>query len=324
MSARVRTRPGEPLLVVDDRPRYLAGANYAWHRYGEFGESLWGSVNRVVVQAPAIDADLGAMRGHGARAVRWFLFTDGRSGIRFSAESGLPSGLADGTIDDIAAALAMLDRHGLLVVFSIVDYLAAFDRARPMLDGGAGGRAFVDRVLAPVFDAFGRHDAVLAWEVMNEPDWIVAELNPMPRLARPVPWSDFAGFVRRVADAVHQRTNALVTVGGARAGNLEWWKDASLDLDFLQVHLYYSAGSGDLDLYGVPASGLNVDRPMLIGEVPGRNDPHPLKPRLEDWLAFGLTGGYAGVWPWAFTSGPGDRHAPYDGAAMRAFYGSNP
>jgi hypothetical protein len=187
VSARVRTVPGEPLLVVDGRPQYLAGANYAWHRYGEFGESLWGGVNRVVLHAPAIDADLAAMRGHGARAVRWFLFTDGRSGIRFSADSGLPTGLADGTIEDIAAA-----------------------------------------------------------------------------------------------------------------------------------------GSGDVDLFGIPASGLDADRPILIGEVPGRNDPHPLHPALEDWLSFGLTGGYAGVWPWAFTAGPGDRCAPYDGARMKAFYERDP
>jgi hypothetical protein len=320
VSARVRVVPAQPLFEIDGTPRFLPGANYAWHRYGEFGESVWGAVNRVARHAAEIDRDLAAMRGQGARAVRWFLFTDGRSGITFNEDTGLPAGLAEGAIDDLAAALAILDRHGLLVLFSLLDYLAASGRARPVLNAGNGGRAFVDAVLAPVFDAFGRHDAVLGWEVMNEPDWIVAELNPMPGLSQPVPWRDFADFVRLVADAIHRRTNALATVGGARAGNLARWTDGTLGLDFVELHLYYSAGSGDLDIFGLPASGLAVDRPILIGEIPGRNDPHPLQPTLENWLSFGLAGGYAGVWPWAYTSGPGDRHAPYDGARMKAFY----
>ena len=331
MSTRIGVVTGQPLFQVDGRPRFLPGANYAWHRYGEFGDSIWGGVNRIAAHAARIEADLAAIRGHGARAVRWFLFTDGRSGIRFDAASRLPVGLANGTIEDIAAALNLASRHELFVLFSLLDYLAAFDNpagagslARNILTTGDGTRAFVERVLAPVLDAFGTHDSVLGWEVMNEPDWIIEDLNPLRGVSRPLRWDEFAAFAGAVSTAVHARSDALTTVGGARAINLARWDDAALGLDFLQVHLYYDARNRDIDrdLFGVPAAALNLSRPILIGEVPGRNDPHPGRLRLEDWLAFGLDGGYAGVWPWAYTFGPGDRHAPYDGAAMKAFYES--
>ena len=50
MSTRIGVVTGQPLFQVDGRPRFLPGANYAWHRYGEFGDSIWGGVNRIAAR----------------------------------------------------------------------------------------------------------------------------------------------------------------------------------------------------------------------------------------------------------------------------------
>jgi hypothetical protein len=327
MSARVSVIPGQPLLAIDGVPTYLHGANYAWKNYGEFGEvAAWGGANRVANHTFEIEADFQQLARHGVTTVRWFLFTDGRNGIRFDSASGLPTGLTDGVFEDMDLALAIARAQGIRVVFPVLDFSIQKADAHPqVVRTDSGRKAFIENVLSPVLARYAREDSILAWEVMNEPEYVISGFLESPYVK--IPFEDFALFTRMFANAVHQFTDALVTLGGADPRYISTWDRADLGIDFNQVHGYYDKGKRDplQDLFGKTAVSYRTRRPLIIGEVPGKNDTHIPPVGLGAWLDFGLESGYAGVWPWAFTyGGPEDRHSPYDAAAMVEFAHRHP
>jgi hypothetical protein len=119
-----------------------------------------------------------AARGY--RVVRWFLLCDGRSGIRFTP-AGTPVGPDDRLFADIDAALEAAAACGLQVVFVLLDFLW-FGAAAPVggvqvrgrgrvVAGDYGQRALRRRVLRPLLRRYGRSPAVLAWDIVNEPEW---------------------------------------------------------------------------------------------------------------------------------------------------------
>ena len=327
MSARVTVIPGQPLLAIGGVPTYLHGANYAWKNYGEFGEvAAWGGANRVANHLAEIEADFQQLAGQGITAVRWFLFTDGRNGIRCNPVNGLPTGLADGVFEDIDAALRIARAHGIRVVFPALDFSVLKPDAHPqILNTPAGQEAFLKNVMAPVLERYAQEDSILAWEVMNEPEWVSSDFLESPCLK--ISFEEFVYFTQMFAGAVHQSTDALVTIGGADPRYITTWDSIDAGIDFCQVHCYYDKNKGDplQDLFGRTAVSYEMQRPLILGEVPGKNDTHLPPVELGAWLDFGIENGYAGVWPWAFTyGGPDDRHSPYDAAAMFEFANRHP
>jgi len=153
--------------------------------------------------------------------------------------------------------------------------------------------------------------AVGAYEFMNEPDFVIDEweADVSRHVTTPLPFEVIADLVTRLSDLVHAHSAALSTLGGARVRNLWAWEDPALGLDLLQVHTYPDTKrpERDIDLFGLPPSGLGVSREVLIGEFPGdaaRQAPAGAAPparTLDQYLEFALERGYAGAWPWSFS-----------------------
>ncbi len=107
--------------------------------------------------------------------------------------------------------------------------------------------------------------------------------------------------------------------------NLWAWEDPALGLDLPQVHTYPNTKhpERDVDLYGLPPSGLGVSREVLIGEFPcdaPRQAPPGASPpshTLEDYLEFALARGYAGAWPWSFSGTDGYGRIPYTSSLLQ-------
>ncbi len=182
----------------------------------------------------------------------------------------------------------------------------------------AGHDALCDRVFEPVLRRYGPRgtrgdlaDQVAAWELMNEPDWVIEEWERdlSRHVSRPLPFAMLARLVGRFSAAVHHHTRALATLGGGRARNLWAWDDDVLGLDVLQVHQYPDQRRPDRDddVFGVSAEALAVHRPVILGEFPGNGpEQHPKGASppsitLGDYLEFGVRNGYAGAWPWSFS-----------------------
>jgi hypothetical protein len=291
----------------------IDGINYPWTRYCgranygcDFGRNRWNSHTGVTAHAADVRADFAAMAAASIDVTRWFVFTDGRGGIRWTDEDGI-AGLDAEFFDDMDAAIAIAGATGVRLCLVLLDYLWFDDPQRRLaLLDRHGASAFLDRVIDPFLDRFGTSNAIHSFDLVNEPDWIISELATDPARAA-WPLERLRTFAEMMSARIRARSPALITLGGGRVAPVREWEHDAYGLDFLQVHSYPDVRypRRDLSLFGRTAASFGVKKPLLIGEFPTQPRCHPpghLSPAyaLEDYLTLARDGDYLGAWPWSF------------------------
>jgi hypothetical protein len=235
------------------------------------------------------------LAAQGLRWVRWFMLCDGRSGLRVDP-GGTPRGLDDRFFADADAAVALAAAHSLRLLFVLMDF-HWFHPPRWVEGVQLGGRtgiaalperraALMETVIAPVLERYGRHPAVWAWDVINEPEWATG-----PRDGAHVSRSVMRALIEDLVTQVRRRTAHPVTVGLAGARGLDLVR--GLDVDFFQLHWYDSlADQVPLD---DPVSRLALDRPLLLGEFPTTGSQRTPQAIVDA----AHRGGYAGALAWS-------------------------
>jgi len=291
------------------RADFFLAVNYPWFTYGaDFGRSPWGYSGVASPKtSEVVAADFARIAAAGARAVRWFLLGDGRSGIRY--ENGVPAGPDELLFTDVAAALELARGAGLRVCFSLFDFLwleLPDDASRsaaggPVFPGRAalqfsGGReALLRNVLVPLLREFRGHPGLMAWEIVNEPEWAIPEFQRSRKASLPL--SDARAFFAEVAEAIREEAGGVpATLGSAR---LEWvraWSEIGLDL--LEAH-YYPELERERPLAEQLAGLGSLPAPLWLGELPASDPSAPdysLEAALTACREAGLLG--AGIWRW--------------------------
>ncbi|RPI53984.1 MAG: hypothetical protein EHM55_12185 [Acidobacteria bacterium] len=276
-------------------PPFLIGANIPWLHYGgDFGANVWrpeGGIWQPAERAQ-LDAAFARLAASGVQWGRWFLFCDGRAGIRFGDE-GQPQGLDEFVIRDVETALEIAQRHGIRIMFVLLDFLWC-DAARALRGVQMGGRAqlldtpaerqaLLDVVFRPVLERYGHEPAIFAWDIINEPEWI-----------KTLKHGSIDAFLSETVSLIRSSTTHPVTVGSAGLR----WRDryAALGLDFYQVHWYDSLKhQPSLE---TPVSRLGFDRPVLLGEFPTKGS----RRTPDDIVATARTAGYSGAFYWSALS----------------------
>ena len=288
---------------MSHQPFHLS-VNYPWNRYAQdFGVSPEGHQGTSLPEnRSSLSAEFTRIRDCGVKAVRWFLFADGRSG--FVSENGIPRRPDEFLLADVEAALEMARQSGLQVCFSLIDYVWLQDHSgkeplhanERVMQFAAGREAFLHRVLIPMFREFRGHPALFAWEIANEPEWAIREFHCAPT-AR-MHYADFRAFAAEVADAVREFGHVPVTLGSARLDWVRAWTE--MTLDFYQAHYYPSpAADCHAELAKQCASLHLLDKPLWLGELPahdGRATGYSLESALNYCQDAGLVG--AAVWRW--------------------------
>lgn len=325
LSAWLGSTPGRaygPLVAWQGGDWFLLGANYPWLNYGhDFGCNAWGCDG--VSTGGAYDANFADMNSQGVHVARWFVFADLRAGITF-APDGTPTGVQQQVYDDLDAALAIASAHNVylnLVLFDfymlkpaqVVSGVQLFGRSDLMTDP-AKRTALLDNVVTPVLTRYKNQPYVLAWEVMNEPEWVISDLpEPDPQTPSPMTMAQFWDFTARVSGRVRTLTNAYVTMGSA---SLKWhrvWTNAFADahglprpnLTLYQTHYYAwmdgwqwvnhpDLGTTKFSPLEQAYAALGLDHPMVVAEFEA---PSGQAASLLDTIA---ANGYAGAWPWAY------------------------
>jgi hypothetical protein len=273
-------------------PEFFVGANLPWLHYGiDFGANAWRPQGGIAneTETAEIDATFATLAASGVRAVRWFLFCDGRAGIDFSSH-GTPLGLDAFVFSDMDAAIAAGQRHGIRIMFVLLDFVWC-DPARIVKGVQLGGRAeilrdvearraLLDNVFRPVLKHYGSEPTILAWDVINEPEWI-----------RTLRSEEVYAFIQEAVTMVHQHASQPVTVGSAGVRWRMFYQ--GLGLDFYQVHWYDSlTGQPPLE---TSVSSLAFDRPVLLGEFPTLGSKRAIHAILDTAHA----AGYAGAFYWS-------------------------
>ena len=291
----------------------IRGINYPWTvfdgraNYGcDFGRNKWDSHTGVTANLAAVRDDFAALGAARIDVARWFVFTDGRGGIVWNADGGI-AGLDSIFSTDMDAALEIASSHGVQLCVVVLDYLWFDDPQRRLaLLDRQGESAFLDRVLEPLLDRYGRSAAIHSFDLINEPDWRIRELATNRRRAV-WPLARLRELAGMMSKRIRQYSTAMITIGGGRVSAAGEWDHPIYDLDFIQVHSYPDVRYPfrDATVFGRAAADFGLSKPLLIGEFPANPRVHPadhLPPAytVADYLTLARDGGYLGAWPWSF------------------------
>jgi len=299
---RPRARTGRSGGSLVSGQEFLTGVNLPWIDYGgDFGANAWspqGGLSRPEARG-RLQGHLEGLARSGVRCMRWFLFCDGRAGLRFGRD-GVAMGLDPFVLDDLDVAVEVAHGNGIRLIFVLLDFLW-FAPARHLRGAQMGGHAaavrnersrrqLLDEVVQPVLERFGRSETVLAWDVVNEPEWAVRSVrrwSPRHTVSR----AEMRALIGDVVKRVHHTTVQAATVGSAGARGLALVR--GLDLDFYQLH-WYDTIEAEIPL-GQPVAALDLDRPVLLGEFPTRGSARA----PSEILQTALRSGYAGALAWS-------------------------
>ena len=272
---------------------FSVGANLPWITYGgDFGANVWRPQGGLAAQGISLDvfASLAELRGLGVETIRWFMFCDGRAGIRFD-DDGSPLGLDQHVLHDLETALQLASASDVRIVFTLFDFLFCAPRSH-VAGVDTGGHAAVlgdprkrdallAQVVTPVLEAFANHPAIDAWDIINEPEWAAAGVRP----------GSMADFIRQASVLVHRTASQPVTVGLATARGLDLVRGAGLD--FYQVH-WYDKHERETPLRR-DVREMTLDRPVVLGEFPTRGSQF----MTDEILRMSSQAGYSGAWFWS-------------------------
>jgi hypothetical protein len=305
----------------------MYGVNYAWSNFaGDFGGISAYNQGGLSQNERTVSDELADMAANGASVIRWWVWPDFRGdGVTFSGNNA--TGLGSSVVTDLNTALELAVQHDLYLMLT----LFSFDGFRGGSETGPNMEAIIAnsgslgalvenavRPFARAAEASPNRDRLIAWDVINEPEWAMRGDSPYGDDAytpndelSTVDHATMETFVSEVIAGLRAESGALVSVGGSAMK----WKRAwsNVDIDFYQFHLYdWVDQSWPYD--SSPAAFGVTDKPIVMGEFPmnglSRADYSTL---LSSWYS----NGYAGALGWAVT----DRNFDWSGSKsdVRAF-----
>jgi len=269
----------------------LSGVNLPWENYGhdvglahtwDAGHDGFSS-NTVKLQA-----DLAFAAQNQVKLVRFFVFCDLRGGVIFDG-NGNPVSFDQYVIADFEAILNQAAAYNIQLIPVLLDFRVADGVSQegqtnvgehPDLIMDAAKRAAWLALLRQFVGRYRTNQTVFAWEVINEPEFATA-VTPI----------EMKNFVTETALAIHEEVpGSLVTVGCRNRGDLTNWIGTGLDI--YQFH-YYDVMEGQFPL-DFPAANLNLDKPVLVGEIQPTNVTAKLTTLQQN--------GYAGALFWSLNA----------------------
>lgn len=262
--------------------------------------------------------------GLGVKAVRLWVFADGRSGLVFD-ENGFITGLDDKLLADFDEAIRLARVSGLYLIPVLFDFLlgAELDYAHDEVQGidypifghsdlftdPQKRQSLMDNAILPLFERFGKKKEIIAWELINEGEWLLKnDQSPVviPDGKRPCEikeggvvtfeqMCEFFSAIKMQYPSDREGYRQLFTLGSASYQWADkWLTDCDgLTLDLLEFHLWN--GSGQID-QGISLNDIikpETEIPIVLGEINCTSDCSGM---LNDAFAFQ----YSGAWPWAY------------------------
>jgi hypothetical protein len=306
-----------PDLVVDGtqlkykgKKIFFSGINLAWIDYNSdvgataLDETKW----RKAVQD---------VKAAGGNAIRWWLFNNMSVSPVINQSTHRVTSLPTNTINNMRKALDIAEANGVMVSMCLFShnlmesnqwghYNSKIDITanKALFSDNAAAQAFIDNALNPVVEAIGNHNALMTWELFNEPEGMITGHG---WTAEKISIASIVSFSEKLANAIHSKVpSALVSTGIHCASDLQYWKDKSW-LDFLQLHFYPEHQSSAENPFDHPFSFWNLTKPLIIGEFSAAGWNKETYPAYkvstktpQQLYKYAYENGYAGALSWDY------------------------
>lgn len=295
-------------FCVGDSRWFLAGANWRMLEYGQnFGKTAWFPYGNGASKHPNfLRATLDEARRAGVKILRVGLLEDGRTVFTCDGEV---VGYDTVFHEDTRTLLDLALEAGMRVEFVLFDYLIAGKRevingvclrgrANIITDGYCKGR-FLNNFLIPFLDTYGNDAALLGFDIINEPEWVVSQADgggwedvndPKTKPDTPVPGDQMRSFISDCIAAVRAHAPGKLATVGVSCKFIPLVAD--LDLDYCALHHYPWMDPLDTYMSFIPAG-----KPWVLEEFPTRNSPLT----CTDYLNLASSLGAAGALMWNLT-----------------------
>jgi hypothetical protein len=270
--------------------RFMYGANWAWRDFGgDFGGLAafnWGGVAK---DATLFNNDMRTMKSQGMDVLRWWMFPRFYAdGISYDA-NGTPSAMGGSVIADVQKALELAEQNDVYIMFTPFSF-DGFKPDAPLANSGgkisrgiqpividaARRKQLFDVVIVPIakaVEASPYKKRMIAWDLMNEPEWAISGSDTYGDPAfgvsaglNGVTFSQMETFLQEMTTAIRANSTALITVGQAAP---KWPKAFSkLGLDFYTFHYYGWVYQWYPWTCFNPGTTLNLGKPVVAGEYP--------------------------------------------------------
>ncbi len=269
-------------FYINDKKWFVLGGNWRMIEYGQnFGSTGWFPWGNGISKHPGyIQYKLDLFRRSGITLVRIGLLDDGRA---MFDDQGNVTGFADTFKADVSTFLDMASRYNMKVEFVLVDFMLAGKGEN--VDGvWVGGRKsviensqtrakFINQFLVPFLNEFGNHPAIFGFDVINEPEWIIAKTDgggwedvKDPRRAEsPVSSEAFDSFLSQCAQKIRDHAPDKFVTVGVSFTHIDLIRHA--DIDYYALHYYPWMGTLEDILAKIPK-----DKPWIVEELPGKGN----------------------------------------------------
>ena len=312
-------------ILYNGKKIFFSGTNLAWSDYNSdvgdspLDENAW----RKAVEGT---------RAAGGNAIRWWLFNNMSQSPAIDESTHLVTGLKENTIANMKKALDIAEEYGVMVSMCLFShnlmepnqwglYNEKLDiEANKKLFTDEGTSAFINNVLIPVVKAIGNHNALMTWEVFNEPEGMTSDGWTTEKLEK----ATLQKFTNKIAAAIHkENSELLVSTGSVNIQYQNWWNDSALikaggesngTLDFFQTHYYPYYQADNVSPFVNTAAQMQTTygydaKPMIIGEFPASGwagatytASMAAKTEITAEQAYrnAFDGGYAGALAWQY------------------------
>lgn len=312
-------------ILYNGKKIFFSGTNLAWSDYNSdvgdspLNENAW----RKAVEGT---------RAAGGNAIRWWLFNNMSQSPTIDESTHLVTGLKENTIANMKKALDIAEEYGVMVSMCLFShnlmepnqwglYNEKLDiEANKKLFTDEGTSAFINNVLIPVVKAIGNHNALMTWEVFNEPEGMTNVGWTTEKLEK----ATLQKFTNKIAAAIHtENPELLVSTGSVNIQYQKWWNDSELiaaggesngTLDFFQTHYYPYYQADAVSPFVNTATQMQTTygydaKPMIIGEFPASGwagttytASMAAKTEITAEQAYrnAFDGGYAGALAWQY------------------------
>lgn len=300
VAGRVAPQPGAaPLNRVSwlGGDWFALGYNYPWHQYNyDFGSDQYANVRYYYT---TIAGQLAELKTNGTRVTRWYVLNNATAYPLFDGQgrvSGLPPTLYQNFDDMLALASAQnLYLIPVLLDTTLTEASGGAPR-RTLITDPAVRQSYLDNALKPLLQRYGTHPNILAWSIINEPDWSTEGVHQDSQHVS-IPYATMQEFIRQNVQYVHTYATQAATLDG---GGLPWLsKWAGLGLDLYLVHWYpwidqYWPESSP---YTRTAASFGLDKPILITEFATGATQYTVPQSLDRFYANGFAGALAWCYP---------------------------
>lgn len=298
-------------FLVDGKEIFMNGANTPWNHWNDFGGSY---------SSTWWDNEFQRIKKAGGNSTRIWITCNGTVGVNISTD-GTVTGMTSAFWSNVDDMFRLAKKNKIYIKATLISFdhfkspNSKFQSWRNMVLNNDKVTSFVDNYAVPFVNRYKDNPYLWAIDICNEIEWVNQEADKGQ-----IPWNRLQYFVARVASAIHENSQVLVTLGSAAVkwnstkyeGN--FWSDSNLKaqynmdnvrLDFYSPHFYGWTVKwfGNFALDKTPADyGLN-DRPCVIGENPAKgvyNDgasPTLVVPASEMFIAT-WNKGWKGLMPW--------------------------